>query len=109
MTHPDAWLFLPPEVEALVPPLLARLAATGGGSPANVNGWTTELTIRKTKDLAAVVQRAGVVADGAMGVLNFTLARADTLGLDAGLYVYDVWRKDTAAYTQLTVGNVYLS
>ena len=36
MTHPDAWLFLPPEVEALVPSLLARLAATGGGSPDEV-------------------------------------------------------------------------
>jgi hypothetical protein len=36
LTHPDAWLFLPPEVEALVPPLLARLAATGGGSPDEV-------------------------------------------------------------------------
>ena len=33
MPHPDAWLFLPPEVEALVPSLLARLAAAGGGSP----------------------------------------------------------------------------
>jgi hypothetical protein len=31
--HPDAWLFLPPEVETLVPSLLARLAVTGGGSP----------------------------------------------------------------------------
>jgi hypothetical protein len=36
LPHPDAWLFLPPEVEALVPPLLARLAATGGGSPEDV-------------------------------------------------------------------------
>lgn len=36
MPHPDAWLFLPPEVEALVPRLLARLAATGGGSPDEV-------------------------------------------------------------------------
>ncbi len=36
MPHPDAWLFLPPEVEALVPRLLARLAATGGGSPEDV-------------------------------------------------------------------------
>lgn len=36
MPHPDAWLFLPPEVEALVPRLLARLAATGGGSPDDV-------------------------------------------------------------------------
>ncbi|MGC4112037.1 MAG: hypothetical protein QM747_16810 [Nocardioides sp.] len=34
--HPDAWLFLPPEVETLVPSLLARLAATGGGSPDDV-------------------------------------------------------------------------
>ena len=34
--HPDAWLFLPPEVEALVPSLLARLAAAGGGSPDEV-------------------------------------------------------------------------
>jgi hypothetical protein len=34
--HPDAWLFLPPEVEALVPALLARLAAAGGGSPDDV-------------------------------------------------------------------------
>jgi hypothetical protein len=33
LPHPDAWLFLPPEVEALVPRLLARLAATGDGSP----------------------------------------------------------------------------
>lgn len=33
MPHPDAWLFLPPEVEALVPRLLARLAATGGAAP----------------------------------------------------------------------------
>jgi len=36
LPHPDAWLFLPPEVEALVPTLLARLAATGGGSPGDV-------------------------------------------------------------------------
>jgi hypothetical protein len=36
LPHPDAWLFLPPEVEALVPRLLARLAATGGGSPEDV-------------------------------------------------------------------------
>ena len=36
MPHPDAWLFLPPEVEALVPRLLARLASTGGGSPEEV-------------------------------------------------------------------------
>jgi hypothetical protein len=36
LPHPDAWLFLPPEVEALVPPLLARLAGTGGGSPDDV-------------------------------------------------------------------------
>jgi hypothetical protein len=36
LPHPDAWLFLPPEVEALVPALLARLAATGGGAPDEV-------------------------------------------------------------------------
>jgi hypothetical protein len=36
LPHPDAWLFLPPEVEALVPTLLARLAASGGGSPDEV-------------------------------------------------------------------------
>ena len=36
MPHPDTWLFLPPEVEALVPPLLARLAATGGDSADDV-------------------------------------------------------------------------
>ena len=36
MPHPDAWLFLPPEVEALVPALMARLAASGGGSPDEV-------------------------------------------------------------------------
>jgi hypothetical protein len=36
LPHPDTWLFLPPEVEALVPALLARLAATGGGSPGEV-------------------------------------------------------------------------
>jgi hypothetical protein len=38
LPHPDSWLFLPPEVEALVPSLLARLAADddGGGSLAEV-------------------------------------------------------------------------
>ena len=36
MPHPDAWLFLPPEVEALVPSLLARLAADSAGSPDDV-------------------------------------------------------------------------
>ena len=36
MPHPDAWLFLPPEVEALVPPLMARLATAGGGSPEDI-------------------------------------------------------------------------
>lgn len=36
LSHPDGWLFLPPEVEALVPRLMARLAATGGGSPGDV-------------------------------------------------------------------------
>ncbi len=36
MPHPDAWLFLPPEVEALVPRLMARLAVAGGGSPEDV-------------------------------------------------------------------------
>jgi hypothetical protein len=32
LPHPDAWLFLPPEVEALVPTLLGRLAAAAGES-----------------------------------------------------------------------------
>jgi hypothetical protein len=32
--HPDTWLFLPPEVEALVPTLLARLAADDPGASA---------------------------------------------------------------------------
>jgi hypothetical protein len=36
LPHPDEWLFLPPEVEALVPSLLARLAADGDGSPADI-------------------------------------------------------------------------
>jgi hypothetical protein len=36
LPHPDGWLFLPPEVEALVPSLLARLAVGGGGSPVEV-------------------------------------------------------------------------
>jgi hypothetical protein len=36
LPHRDTWLFLPPEVEALVPPLLARLATAGGGSPDDV-------------------------------------------------------------------------
>jgi hypothetical protein len=36
LSHPDAWLFLPPEVEALVPTLLARLAGAGGGSSETV-------------------------------------------------------------------------
>jgi hypothetical protein len=36
LPHPDAWLFLPPEVEARVPSLLARLAAGGDGSPEDV-------------------------------------------------------------------------
>jgi hypothetical protein len=36
LPHPDAWLFLPPEVEAMVPTLLARLSTTGGGSPDEV-------------------------------------------------------------------------
>jgi hypothetical protein len=36
LPHPDAWLFLPPEVEALVPRLLARLSAAEGVSPYDV-------------------------------------------------------------------------
>jgi hypothetical protein len=36
LPHPDEWLFLPPEVEALVPHLLARLAAGRGASPDDV-------------------------------------------------------------------------
>jgi hypothetical protein len=36
LPHPDSWLFLPPEVEALVPALMARLATSGGGSPEEV-------------------------------------------------------------------------
>jgi hypothetical protein len=34
--HPDAWLFLPPEVEALVPKLMARIAATGADPDSEV-------------------------------------------------------------------------
>lgn len=36
MPHPDAWLYLPPEVEAKVPALMARLATNGPGSPEKV-------------------------------------------------------------------------
>jgi hypothetical protein len=36
LPHPDSWLFLPPEVEALVPRLMARLAATGTASPGDI-------------------------------------------------------------------------
>jgi len=36
LSHPDAWLFLPPEVEALVPTLMARLATSGDRTPEEV-------------------------------------------------------------------------
>ena len=36
MPHPDAWLFLPPEVEARVPRLLARLTTPQDGSTVDV-------------------------------------------------------------------------
>jgi hypothetical protein len=38
LPHPDEWLFLPPEVEALVPQLLARLAPSRGASSDDVEG-----------------------------------------------------------------------
>jgi hypothetical protein len=95
MTHRDAWLFLPPEVEALVPSLLARLATTGQDDPdplleasererietlvleGDVDGWrrylrsTTELVARTpSRDDTTRATLAAILDD------QFILARA---------------------------------
>ena len=66
------------------------------GAPISLYGYTCVLTVKQDPDIEPpLIARLGNLnkPDG-VGRVDFPLVPADTVGLDAGRYVYDVWITD---------------
>ncbi len=69
------------------------------GTAIDISSYEIYFTVKKNiddSDSDAVYSfDMGVGTDGEDGVITFWIERADTSGLDAGTYVYDIQWKDT--------------
>lgn len=88
-----------------------RRTVKSGGSPVNITGWLFLLTVSSEKSPAdttsQVAQIAGVIADAAGGVVDFTPAAGDVD--TAGAYYYDIQATDdSGSVTTLVKGTLTL-
>lgn len=80
-------------------------------SPENITGWTIRFVIHPTeKDSTIKLQKttvggAGVtITNGAAGLFEVALTKADTESLDIANYWCHVWRSSTGGETMLATG-----
>jgi len=84
------------------------------GAVQNVNGWTTQLTVRKkdvTPDPPLLTKAGVVVGDGSGGYIDVSLTKAETLTLlaaggDGTDYAYSLERIDSGSEDLLTIGTL---
>jgi hypothetical protein len=82
-----------------------------GGAAVNITGWSLQFTLKKAYgDAAAVLTKStaggGItITNGPGGVLQVTIASADTASLEVRTYVYDIQRIDAGSRAVLSIGN----
>lgn len=82
-----------------------QLVIAGTTTPVNITGFTLELTVKKKgTDTAVVLQAAAAITDPTNGFYQFEFTHAQTVGLNAGTYTYDIQRTDAGSETVLAVG-----
>jgi hypothetical protein len=77
----------------------------GTTTPVDITGWTLEFTLKKrTDDTAAVFSKACVITTPLQGQYEVHIDHADTVGLDSGIYLYDIQRIDGGSETPVSIG-----
>lgn len=79
----------------------------------NITGWTLQFMVKKqygdaTAQITKTVGSGITITDATNGVFTVAIARADTSGLDPGVYVFDIQRTNAGNQTVLTIGNLTL-
>jgi hypothetical protein len=84
-----------------------RLRVTLDPVEEDISGWHTRLTIKeRASDSVALLAVDGTITDGAAGEFECPLTHAETLGLQPGIYAYDIWRTDAGFECPLTIGKL---
>lgn len=82
-----------------------RHVTEGTTSPIDITGWTLACTIKKVEgDTAAILTPTVSMVAPLTGDYAVVLTVAQTGGLEAGIYVYDVWRTDTGSEAPISYG-----
>lgn len=70
----------------------------------DITGWTMTFTLKRdAQDPSALLSVSGVITSAAGGIFTVSLTGTQ-LTLDAGIYVYDVWRTNSGYETVLSDG-----
>ena len=78
-----------------------------GGNTLDLTGYTTAAQLRKTYDSSTFTAFTAQVANAVAGRLSISLTAAQTNGLNAGRYVYDVEITDSSGIvTRVVEGQV---
>lgn len=76
--------------------------------PQDITGWTLAFTCRDTLNGTSQFTRTPTITDGPRGKFKVTIAKANTDGLTAGRYVWDVRRTDSGSYATVADGFIDL-
>ncbi len=78
------------------------------GAVDNISGWTLEWNLATAAGQTAILTVAGSIISASGGVFDVTIAAADTLTLEPGVYYYDVSRTDSTHNQVLAFGKANL-
>jgi hypothetical protein len=74
-------------------------------TPVNITGWTIAFTLRyRATDVAALLTVSGQIVSGPAGTYTVSLTHAQTVGLAAGVYAYDIQRTDVGSEAVMSIG-----
>lgn len=74
----------------------------------DITGWTITFFVKTAEEASGdpLLEVAATITDAEAGVFTVALTAAQTAGLDAGKYRYDIWRLGSGVNTLLTWGKL---
>lgn len=72
----------------------------------DITGWTIVFTAKTAPEsTTSLLSISGSVTTAASGIFTVPVTAAQTLGLTANTYAYDIWRTDSGSAAGLSIGS----
>lgn len=77
----------------------------GTTTPVDITTWTIVCTVRRKSAGNVLLTPLVTITSSFQGLYNISLTHAQTLSLNAGVYVYDIQRTDGGSEAVLSIGS----